>query len=160
MATTPQAQVIWTPGTEIYEQWSSCASENSQISPSGTGTAGRGTKHGGCVCTFPRLTPRSLQLLSQPSHRPSMQQELGPTSSTGAGWGQGAGLQWLPVSPTWPVQHKAATAAAGTQAQLHRLHHSHCLKAQASAVEFLLSVPTGKCQIMCQYNSVMCDSTA
>lgn len=70
---------------------------------------------------------------------PSMQQKLGPASSTGAGWGQGAGLQWLPCVTTWPVQHEAAMAAPGSQTQPHRP------QAQASAVAFLLSVPIGKC---------------
>lgn len=57
--------------------------------PPGPGTAGRRTKHQGCLCTCPRLTPQQcLLLLSHSPHcSPSMQQELGPTSSTRAGWG-------------------------------------------------------------------------
>lgn len=118
----------------------------------------QGDKTRGLPLHLPQTDTSQSAALSQPSHAvSSLQQELGPTSPTRAGWGQGTGVQWLPCVTTWPVQHKAAMAA---QTQLHRLHHSHCPKVQAPTVEFLLSIPIGKCQIMFQYKSVMCDSTA
>lgn len=121
----------------------------------------QGGKHGGCPCTFPRLTPLSAAPLTaltcSPFHAAGIGSYQLPQGQDGD---KGQGCSGCPVSPIWPVQLKAAMAAPETQTQLHRLHHSHCPKAQASTVEFLLSIPIGKCQIMFQYKSVMCDSTA
>lgn len=116
--------------------------------PPGPGTAGRMTKHQGCLCTCPRLTPQQcLLLLSHSPHcSPSMQQELGPTSSTRAGWGTRgrageAALCHLPgqSSTKQPRQHLGFRhSSLGTGVTPH---HSRCPKAQASTV----------CDFCCQY---------
>lgn len=77
---------------------------------------------------------------------------------------KGQGCSGCPVSPTWPVQHEAATAAPGIQTQLlgHRsdapsfpLSQSTGINSVISAVSINWKVPL----IMCQSKSATFDST-
>lgn len=155
MATTPQTQVIWTRCTEICEPWSSCATGNSQISPLGTGTAGKGMKH-----TFPTLTPPSLQLLSLPSLQSFHAAGIGSCLLHKGRMGTRgrAAVTALCHSPgqssmEQPGQHLEHRHSS--TGPIIPTAPKHSINSAISAVNTSWKVPL----MMCQNKSVMCNST-